>query len=142
MGSPVPPPSSDGFAPPSTYEEIQKTDQNRSAVFNESREIYKGSPLCSVKKPVIKYVLISSARRSEGFRRPVPGSGEAAGGNHKNLRDNNPDRFRKARLSDLKVLLNVSPPVGGKAFCSNGADSAKTLAWWIATDWDAARLFL
>ena len=139
---PVSPPSPDGVHPPSVYEEIKKQDKNRSVVFNESKEIYKGSPLCSSEKTCHRMcseifgpavledcvaLSLAQVRRLDGI--------------YGNLKDNNIDRLQKARLSDLKVFLNVSPAPVERQFIKMGADSAKTLAWWIATDWDAARLF-
>lgn len=139
---PVSPPLPDGVRSPSVYEQIKKQDKNRAAIFSESKEIYKGSPLCSSEKTCHRMcstifdstvledcmaLSLAQVRRLDRI--------------YGNLKDNNIDRLREARLSDLKVFLNVSPMPVERQFIKMGAESAKVLAWWIATDWDAARLF-
>ena len=126
----------------SVYEEIKKRDKNRSIVFDESRVIYKGSPLCSSEKACYRICAdIFGTMALEDCAALSLAQVRRLNGIHESLKSNNLDRLRQARLSDLKVLLNVSPRPVEKQFVQMGADSAKTLAWWIATDWDAARLF-
>ena len=140
--SPIPQSSPDAVRSPSVYEEIKKRDKNRSVVFDESRKIYKGSPLCSSEKTCYQICVdIFGPTDLEDCAALSLAQVRRLNGIHENLKNNNLDRFRTARLSDLKVLLNVSPMPVEKQFVQMGADSAKTLAWWIASDWDAARLF-
>ncbi|MCY4512391.1 MAG: hypothetical protein OXB86_01735 [Bdellovibrionales bacterium] len=140
--SPVPPSSPDPIRPPSVYEDIKKQDQNRSAVLNESKEIYKGSPLCSSEKVCHRMCgeIFDSTVQEDCTTLPLA-QVRRLNKIYGNLKNNDMDQLRVTRLSDLKVFLNVSPMPLERHFVKMGADSAKNLAWWIATDWDAARVF-
>ena len=140
--SPDSPPASDPIRPPSVYEDIKNQDQNRSAVLNESKEIYKGSPICSSEQVCHRMCgeIYDSPFQKDCVTLSLP-QVRRLNKIYGNLKDRDIDKLKTTRLSDLKVLLNVSPMPLEKQFVQMGADSAKDLAWWIATDWDAARMF-
>ena len=129
--------------PPSFYEQMKEWDKNRAFVFNRSREIYKGSPVCAEERACVP--LCNEIFTGEMARKDCASLSFAQvrrfDGIYSSLTEGNMDHFKKARLSDLRVFLNISPAPVEKRFVKMGAESAKHIAYWIAEDWDTARLF-
>ena len=136
-------PSPEIIRPPSFYEQIRGQDKNRSNVFSQSREIYRGSPLCSSERvcnDICSEIFIHASTQKDCVALPLAQVRRFTG-IYKILRNKNTARLQGVRLSDFKVFLNVSPVPVERQLIQMGADSAKGMAYWIATDWDAARLF-
>ena len=129
--------------PPSFYEQIRERDKNRAFVFDHSREIYKGSPPCaeiSACVPLCNEIFTAPPARKD-CASLSSAQVRRFDGIYSSLAEGNIKRFKKTRLSDLRVFLNISPAPVEKRFVKMGAERAKHIAYWIAEDWDTARLF-
>lgn len=136
-------PSSDIIRSPSFYEEIREQDKNRTRVFSQSREIYKGSPQCSSERvcnDICSEIFVHASTQKDCMALPLA-QVRRLNGIYKILKNKTANQLQRIRLSDFRVFLNVSPASVERQLIKMGADSAKGMAYWIATDWDAARLF-
>ena len=128
---------------PSLYARLKEEDTNREVILLRSQKTYHGSPLCSTEETCsqmcsgiflheeargdcnkLSVAQIHRLRRIDEF-----------------LRNKDIKRLKSVRLFDLRVFLNISPEPVRRYLVQIGPRLARDLAYWIATDWDAARLF-